>query len=610
MTIHHSCFKNPFEAKAQGVNWKNDFPESSEYLDRFFQDNAIAEIHDVFISPNHLIERWLTSTRMTIGELGFGFGLNFLATAELWQKHKGTSQIETLNYIAIDEALPTKAQIGRVLKNFPELRNVGDDFLTSYEPIHNDTHTIDIPTLNLRLTLIQNTANDACKNLLGYSNNRVDAWYLDGFDPSKNKEMWSQDLAQAIGMLSSKHATFGTFTAAGFVKRNFQKFGFEVTKSKGFGTKRHKLTGRLNSIGKKSEGPKSNNKRVAVIGSGIAGSCAAFHAAKHGAMVDVFEYGQEVASGTSSNPIAALYPRFSNNNSPYAYLIAQSYFFAEKLYASLSNGYVQSGLLFTHPNDYQAEWMKSMEGLQREDLFEVIPKAQMIAEHGLDSKGLKMLQGGYLLPKILCAELLNHASIKVHPEHCLENWSQKNLKINLQFSNQDHGAQYDALIIASGAGLMNLLPNLTISKGQLVGLSQKQDHAPKLPINSEGYILPSLHGITWLGATYDREFQDMEPSKSSGELLISNTERSLGIEFNNPEDHLMEARFRVGSKDRIPMAGKLNSHENIYVMGALGSRGFSLAPLLGEFISSMIHDIPSPISTGIALSLDPNRFTN
>jgi len=141
---------------------------------------------------------------------------------------------------------------------------------------------------------------------------------------------------------------------------------------------------------------------------------------------------------------------------------------------------------------------------------------------------------------------------------------------------------------------MNLLPNLTISKGQLVGLSQKQDHAPKLPINSEGYILPSLHGITWLGATYDREFQDMEPSKSSGELLISNTERSLGIEFNNPEDHLMEARFRVGSKDRIPMAGKLNSHENIYVMGALGSRGFSLAPLLGEFISSMIHGYTQP----------------
>ena len=117
MPIHHSCFKNPFEEKRQEVIWKDNLPYSNEYQDRFFQDDAVSEITNVFIESNQLLERIKDGSQMRIGELGFGFGLNFLVTAKFWlenNKHLGTLNLE---YLAIDKALPTKAQILKIVDN-------------------------------------------------------------------------------------------------------------------------------------------------------------------------------------------------------------------------------------------------------------------------------------------------------------------------------------------------------------------------------------------------------------------------------------------------------------------------------------------------------------
>ena len=608
MIIHHSVFKTPFEAKAQEVEWRNGLPHSLKYDDRFFQEDAIAEITNVFIEPNNLEERFQKNTKLTIGELGFGFGLNFFVTAKLWIDNKDTSQIQTLDYISIEEALPSKEQILQIIKSFPSLAEVGNYFLSVYLPMHNDMHRINLPKLKMRLTLVENKADSALKNLLGFKNNQIDAWYLDGFDPGKNDSMWESSIAQHISLLSSDGATFGTFTAAGLVKRNFLKFGFQVSRVKGFGGKRHKLIGKKIANVKIQKLSSNEQQKIAVIGSGVAGSSAAYAAASYGAQVDVYEFGEEIASGTSSNPIAALYPRFSANNSPYAHLIAQSYFFADKLYAQFPNSYKQSGLLFSHSNNYQNEWIKSMVGLGRNDLFELLDQDQMEEEFGLMSEGLKVKHGGYLFPRLLCKDLLEHSSIKTYYNHCYEKFDQKGSKLSIQFSNQSSNIDYDALIIASGPGLLNLIPNLKISKGQLVGLTGLKDMNLNLPVNSEGYILPQLNGVTWIGSTHEREFVDMAPSITAGNELISRTEKNFQINLNTEKKMLMESRFRMGSKDRLPVAGKIYPNKNIFALGALGSRGFSLAPLLGEFIASQIHGAPNPISSGIALTLDPRRF--
>ena len=113
-----------------------------------------------------------------------------------------------------------KHQILKIIENFPELDEICHVFLESYDLSHNDMQRIYFPSLKIRLTLVQNDVESGLKNLLGLNNNQIDAWYLDGFDPSKNKSMWSNSVFQYMRFLSAENATFGTFTSAGFVKKD------------------------------------------------------------------------------------------------------------------------------------------------------------------------------------------------------------------------------------------------------------------------------------------------------------------------------------------------------------------------------------------------------
>ena len=604
MSIHHSCFKNPFEEKCQDVIWNDNLPYSTTYQDRFFQDDAISEITNIFIEPNRLLERINHGSQVHICELGFGFGLNFLVTAKFWLENNNLGSFN-LEYLAIDEALPSKEQILKIIDSFPELEEISKIFLQDYDLDHNDAQRIYFPSLKIKLTLIQNDIESGLKNLLGLKNNQIDAWYLDGFDPSKNKSMWSNPVFQYIKFLSASNATFGTFTSAGFVRRGLKKFGFEVDKVKGFGRKRHKLIGSIRADAKHGA-ERNKKKKIGIIGSGIAATSAAYAAAQNGANVEIFEFSDDIAAGASGNPVAAMYPRFSANNSPYSFLTAQSYFFAEKIYARLPNAYRKTGLLFSHSNDYQKQWIEDMKNLNRDDLFEIIDNKKMKKLYGLESDGLLVKKGGYLFPKLICQELINHPNIKIYYNHCFKSWVNNKPKLDILFSNQETKSNFDDLIIANGPGLAQYLSGLKTSKGQLVGLKGKQPIDLDLPINSAGYILPKVNGITWIGSTHEREFDNIDVCYEAGKELIERTNQNFKITLDGLDNMLMESNFRVGSKDRLPLAGKIK--ENVYAIGGLGSRGFSLGPILGEHVASLINHSPSPISSGIALAIEPLRF--
>ena len=108
---------------------EDGFPFSNLYQDRFFQDDAISEIINIFIEPNQLLERIKNNSQIRIGELGFGFGLNFLVTAKFWFENNKNFNSHNLEYLAIDEALPTKNQILKIIENFPELDDICHVFL-------------------------------------------------------------------------------------------------------------------------------------------------------------------------------------------------------------------------------------------------------------------------------------------------------------------------------------------------------------------------------------------------------------------------------------------------------------------------------------------------
>ena len=199
-----------------------------------------------------------------------------------------------------------------------------------------------------------------------------------------------------------------------------------------------------------------------------------------------------------------------------------------------------------------------------------------------------------------------HPNISISFDHCFNNWSKNGSKLDLEFLNQEKKSGFDDVIIASGPTLEKYLPGLKISKGQLVGLKGNQPIDIDLPVNSAGYILPMQENITWIGSSHEKDYENMDISYEVGKELVKKINKNFKVNLAGTENMLMEARLRTGSKDRLPLAGKIQ--ENVYVIGALGSRGFSLGPILGEYIASLINNSPSPISSGIALAIEPLRF--
>lgn len=202
------------------ILWGNaDTPLSSVFNDVYFSaDDGLAESRYVFCDGNHLTERFATARRFVIGETGFGTGLNAATAHMLWQRTAPSGAAYA--YYSVEKYPLSQNDRERSLSRWPELA----DF---------------VGTLPAQIHLL---IGDAAARLPDIPE-PVDAWFLDGFAPAKNPDMWSADVFAAIASRSRAGTTFATFTAAAAVREGLRAVGFEVEKIKGFGRKRHMLRG-------------------------------------------------------------------------------------------------------------------------------------------------------------------------------------------------------------------------------------------------------------------------------------------------------------------------------------------------------------------------------
>lgn len=220
------------------LEWRNgDFPVSTQFDDPYYSAvDGRAETDHVFIKGNRLDKRWPELPACTIAELGFGTGLNFLETVRQWQalglkNHK-------LHFISFEQYPITQEEMAKALSHWPELETISRRLIEIWRP----KQTIEAEfSETIQLTVYIGDANA----LLPKLNFKADAWYLDGFSPAKNPELWNETLMMEVGKHTAKNGTFATYTAAGFVKRGLQTAGFEVEKTKGFGRKRDMLIGKM-----------------------------------------------------------------------------------------------------------------------------------------------------------------------------------------------------------------------------------------------------------------------------------------------------------------------------------------------------------------------------
>lgn len=215
------------------LDWRTgNVPVSVRFDDPYFSlDDGLAETRYVFLDGTRLPERF--EPGFHVAELGFGTGLNFLATWAAWDKAGISGPLQFTSF----EAFPmSQGEMDRALGAFPELQQWTEQLLSAWSE---DGGQFDLGSATL--TVIAEDARSA----LPAWNGKADAWYLDGFSPAKNPELWEERLMADVGRHTKRGGTIATYTAAGFVRRGLESAGFAVERRPGFGRKRHMTIGQL-----------------------------------------------------------------------------------------------------------------------------------------------------------------------------------------------------------------------------------------------------------------------------------------------------------------------------------------------------------------------------
>lgn len=212
------------------LEWRDEkIPVSTRFDDPYFSlDNGLNETRHVFLSGNNLPARFAPGFH--IAELGFGTGLNLLAA---WRAWEASGQNTPLRFTSF-EAFPMEAdEMARALAAFPEVAEYAERLVEAW------AQDKTLTTLKgVEATVVLGDA----RSTLAQQDWQADAWFLDGFSPAKNPELWDEDLMQQVGAHTKTGGTAATYTAAGFVRRNLENAGFNVTRIQGFGRKRHMTT--------------------------------------------------------------------------------------------------------------------------------------------------------------------------------------------------------------------------------------------------------------------------------------------------------------------------------------------------------------------------------
>lgn len=211
-------------------------PYSREFGDHFYcRTDGRLECGHVFLAGNGLPERWATGGAFTIGELGFGTGLNF---CETWRQWKAAATGGALHFVSFERFPMQAEEISRALAHWPEIDAERLALVERWPAANDGRIEIDFGD-DVRLTVVCGPALES----LAHATERFDAWFLDGFAPSRNPDMWSEELMRLVFERTAPGGSFATYAAAGFVRRNLQAAGFAVEKRKGFAGKREMLRG-------------------------------------------------------------------------------------------------------------------------------------------------------------------------------------------------------------------------------------------------------------------------------------------------------------------------------------------------------------------------------
>ncbi|MEJ6078892.1 FAD-dependent 5-carboxymethylaminomethyl-2-thiouridine(34) oxidoreductase MnmC [Vibrio sp. 1-Bac 57] len=568
--------KNNIIKHAQ-LNWSDQSePYSTMFDDIYFNNNqGHCESQYVFFEGNHLAHRWVNfkQKQFCIVETGFGSGLNFLNSAQQFinfKKNNIEKPLQRLHFISFEKYPLTSNDIQLSLKKLPQFSNLLESLVVQYPMPLLGCHRLFFDGGNIILDLWFGDINEQIDNLSNTHNGIADAWYLDGFNPSTNPDMWHLALFKKMVALSNPQATLATFTAAGFVRRALNESGFIMQKRKGYGKKREMLVGYIPeanpidnhvafSTGTTRATPNQADD-IAIIGGGIAGLCSALALAKRDHKVTVYCAESTLGTGASGNLQGALYPLLNGQHDALGQLFSNAYQFALNFYHEVNqhhpfshqfNGLIQLA--------YDSSSTKKLQKIKEAGLPEQLVhwidtnSTNQLAGLEIDHPALYYPRAGWLSPRQLInslAQLLaEYDNVTIHCNHHIEQISynqhandneqwilkrkrtsisknaqpENTLDISLQTTPEQSQTEnvtentdtfkHQTLVIAAGFDSLNFqqcraVP-LSAARGQVSHIDSTPElTALKRTLCHEGYLTPEIAAQHCMGATFKRHDSD------------------------------------------------------------------------------------------------------
>jgi tRNA 5-methylaminomethyl-2-thiouridine biosynthesis bifunctional protein len=612
---------------------------SENYQDIYFSDgHGLGETEHVFINGNNILGR-LQHNSLVIGELGFGTGLNFLVTWREWLKN--CTNKGRLIFISCEKHPLSRSVLETCHNNFPELSELSSQLRDKWPRTDTGFHTLEFEQGKVTLLLMLGDVVDVFKQLEA----KIDAWYLDGFSPSSNPEMWTEDVFKQIAAHSHSGTTLTTYSAAGFVRRGLKAVGFDVSRVKGFGKKLHMTSAIYKGYEKERINiqpwfqlpTKSKPQKVAVIGAGMAGLNSAWSLGRLGVDVTVFDKHSKPAAEASGNLRGMMFPLISKKPDRLGNLTEIGAAYSFNQFKGLGLDFDQGLLEFASDDKKQSRFE---EAVQRygSNYIELLSPREIEERFSFKSElsALWHETAVSLSPVDYANALIENGSFDLKLDSEVLSIS----KVDEKWVIDVNGSKtcFDCVVVASANNSKNFIETLPLRKTRGQVLELDNDHFVKCPgqgLNFINYLVPCPNGKYLLGATFqvddDGEELRLEDSR---ELLDSVRSTFPGVlkEFD-PGQTSGRVSFRAMLHDYFPVIGPvadeqfynekyselkhgkpISSYESaeyekgLYLLSGLGSRGLTLSPLAGAYLAHQIVDGLSLLPVNTAQSVHPARF--
>lgn len=606
-------------------------PEGIPFSPRFddiyhSRSGGLAQARNVFLAGNGLPGRWQGHDHFVICETGFGLGLSFLATWQAWRADP--QRCARLHFISCElhpfRAADLSRLYAQLLSEDAKLQALAAELIAQWPVLVPGFHRLELAGGQVVLTLLLGDALHWLPKLLA----QVDAFYLDGFAPAKNPQLWQAPLFKQFSRLAASAATLATYTVAGEVRRGLAEAGFQVERVAGFGGKRQMLVGQFR--GQRHRPVPASSKQALIIGAGIAGASLAERLAVRGWHITLLEQAAGPASGASGNHAGAYRPVVSQDDNLQARLARAAFLYGRRRIAALPEaitGWCGALQLARHAEEAQRfariaeHWPTEL--LQAMDA----EQASQLAGQALSGGGLFFPLAGWLNPPSLVRALLAACGPALQTRYgvAVEHLRQQNGQWQALDADGQLLGSAPALILANAAEAARWAPELPLSSDtRVVSHLPASASSVHTVVCRAGYLTPAHAGLACLGSSPLREGGSEAQAHADNLALLSAMlpEASAATQTTLPAWRVCA---RPGTPDRLPIAGALADaagfqakhagslhlaprRAGLYALTGFGARGLVWSGLLAEMLASQIAGEPLPIERELVHAVDPARF--